>query len=291
MYAVCFDIGGTSVKYACVDEAYTMHEKSAFETSKDLNTLLCAIQEKVHYFQTKYPLYGMAVSCAGAFVKDKIWADNLNFEGVPLKQLLTDLLKMPVIVQNDGELAMLKEMHDGQLKGAKNAIYLTLGTGIGGSVICNGEVLYGAHHAALSVGHIITHKDGVMCNCGQRGCFECYASASALKKMSGMDTKEVMQCVQNGQSVPAFDAYIEELSTGILSLISLFIPEVVVLGGGLSNAGQILADSVNKYLRTVKSYQRFYTHCTVKIGTYKNDAGLLGAATRMFSCIQKENVI
>ena len=181
---------------------------------------------------------------------------------------------------------------------------VTLGTGVGGGIVIDGKVYSGFNHAGGELGHMVIHQNGRQCSCGRRGCFEAYSSATAL---SAMTKEKILACKENGISsimvdeyavsgkatartafsamkqgdAPAkevVDTYIAYLATGIANIINIFQPEVVSIGGGISNEGQSLIDAVLPLVATERYGGDHVPATELRIATLKNDAGIIGAA-------------
>lgn len=232
---------------------------------------------------------------------------NLDFKNVPLGQLLSQYLSLesphlpPIYLENDANAAALGEFVAGAGKHGDSMVAITLGTGVGGGGIFQGKLFTGFNYAGMEVGHFVLHANGTPCTCGRLGCFEAYSSATALIKQ----TKEAMardknsllwQLVEqdlaqvNGKT--AFDAaqegdvtakevvnqYIFYLASGITSIINLFQPEVLCIGGGIAGQKEKLLDPLQDIVAR-EDYARNLEHrCRVVLAELGNDAGIIGAA-------------
>ena len=185
---------------------------------------------------------------------------------------LEDELRMTVFLENDANAAALGEWWLGAGRGVDNLVLLTLGTGVGGGIIINGEVLHGARHTAGEIGHIIIREGGLLCGCGNRGCLEAYASASAVakrtlnaikkgkktiltdlvkNKLEDITCELVYDEARKGDSLckQMADETGRYLGIGIANIVNLINPEMVILGGGMARAGDLLFEPVRKYVR------------------------------------------
>ena len=229
-------------------------------------------------------------------------AFNANFGYVDwhLKEKLEALIGVQVEIENDANAAIIAEVVAGCAKGCQDAVILTLGTGVGAGVAINGEVYTGYNQSGTEIGHMVIEVGGRPCNCGRRGCFEKYASATALV----YDTKIAMQnnpdsllwkvCpdIERVNAKTAFDArdmgdetarkvvdtYIEYLACGIVNVINIFQPQVLCLGGGVSNQQEGLLTPIQEYLDREDYARTLKDRVTLKIATFRNDAGIIGAA-------------
>ena len=178
--------------------------------------------------------------------------------------------------------SLMAEFYDGACNGAQTAVQLTLGTGVGGGLIINGRPWRGRRNTACEFGHIITHADGLRCTCSHKGCYEMYASAGAMMRYTGKSSiKAVMDGLAAGESAveDGFRVYIHELSLGIISLIMTFIPEVVVIGGGLVSAfGERLLNDVRREVMAEFAENPTLFDGEIRLAVHGNDAGMIGAA-------------
>jgi len=223
---------------------------------------------------------------------------------VPLRQLLGDRLGMPVFVDNDATVAALAEAHDDDLSLiAKSLVMITVGTGVGGGIVHSGQLIRGAYGVAAELGHMRMVPDGQVCGCGQRGCWEQYASGGALVREAreraaelrsdaevllglgdgtpeGITGEHVTQAAREGDPVAkaAFDTHGHWLGQGLADLAAVLDPECFVLGGGVSEAGTLVLDP------TVAAFEHLLTGrgrrptASVVLAELGNDAGLVGAA-------------
>lgn len=229
------------------------------------------------------------------------YSNNLRFDKVPAKQMLEELTGKPCFFANDASCAALGELYAGAGKGCKNLIAITLGTGVGSGIVIDGKVFRGANSAGGEIGHTVINVNGAECTCGRKGCWESYASATALIAQTKQAMKEnpeskMWNCAGNDiESVngrTAFDAmrmgdeaakavvdkYIYYVAVGIINVINVFQPDVLCVGGGICNEGETLLAPIRKYVveeRYSKYAQKQTEICKAQLG---NDAGIIGAA-------------
>jgi glucokinase len=206
-------------------------------------------------------------------------------------------------VENDANAAALGEFLAGSAKGTKNAIAITLGTGVGGGIVIDGKIYSGSNFAGAELGHMVIVKDGRECGCGRKGCWEAYASATALINMTkeairnekaefsymlhladddidNVNGKTAFDAQQAGDNTGAevVDQYISYLATGLINIINIFQPDVLCIGGGIAGQG----DNLLTPLRAIIEKERFTKYnekqTKVCIATLGNDAGIIGAA-------------
>lgn len=287
------DLGGTEMKIGVVDKNYNIVDKitAPTPTGADADTVCDAIAANCKILADKFNIESIGIGTPGVLKNNKVFAVNLNFDSFPLADAIAKRTGLCVKVANDANCAALAESKVGAAKGSKNCIMLTLGTGIGGGIVIDGK-LYEGRGGAGEIGHICIEANGVKCNCGLTGCFENYASATALIKYANQEADANPESLlaqkraeNNGklngilifgalkENCPAakkvLDKFTDYLAAGINGLIYVFDPDTVVISGGISNAGDLL-------LNPLKEKIRF--DIPVVIAKMKNDAGILGAA-------------
>ncbi len=223
-----------------------------------------------------------------------------GWRDVPLRDILAEEFGLPVYLGNDANLAALAEHRFGAGKGSANLVYLTISTGIGGGVVSEGQLVHGRHGLASEPGHMVLEREGPRCGCGKKGCLEALASGTAIARearealMAGrpsliaelaggevhrVDARLVAEAAQRGDAL-AQEIYQRAgfyIGLGIVNLMHLFNPEVVVLGGGVSRAGDLLLAPIREVVaeRALASFQEDFSIVLSGLG---DDAGLLGAA-------------
>ena len=288
------DIGGTSVKFGVVDGADEIVYKDSIPTKKNCADIdiIDSIAEKCIEIAAKYPISSVGIGTPGLINYDTktVSASNLPFKNTPLVDMLEKKLKLPVFINNDANCAALGEATVGEGKDTKNMVMVTLGTGIGGGIIIDKKIYLGCGEAG-EIGHMCIEADGKKCACGSVGCWEKYASATALIEMTeeaaktnpdsllakiatenkSADGKTVFDAMDKDCPVAksVFDKYIGYLAIGVKNIINVFNPEAVVLSGGLSEAGEALSAPLKEKLNS---------NVEIKRSRLGNDAGIIGAA-------------
>ncbi len=266
------DLGGTAIKFALVDGTRVMaRTQRPTEASGGRKRLLDTLIETSGDLLARYPADGIGVGVAGAVdVADGVVVDsaNLPFTDEPLGDELARALHLPVALDNDANCALLGEHLAGAAVGCRDVLLLTLGTGIGGAVMIGGSLYRGHNGRAGELGHFVFDRNGPLCGCGLRGCFEHYASTTALIRLAENaarahpesllarlsspkeEGKTVFDAAVAGCPVAraVLDGYGETLALGIGSLVKGFQPEAVILSGGLACAGRPLLDAVSPHL-------------------------------------------
>lgn len=303
------DLGGTSIKFGLVSSTGEILRKTKKKTpaSKNFEEVLAVIQTEVKNILRQQGIKGKEVCGVGIGVPgvvngkgEVVFANNLFWKKKPLKQFLESGLGIPVKVGNDASLAGLGEFYFGAMKNTTNAVLLTLGTGLGAGVIINGKVFHGSHYLGTEIGHMILGDNFYDCNCGNNGCLETFASATALVKYVNrlLDAGEAsdLREIQRAQQKPLtpqqiFDAAEREdpvalkalerftyyLAVGMANLINILDPEVIALGGGLSERGDVFLQALRQMTKTM-TYVKAQNPTEIRIAELKNDAGILGSA-------------
>lgn len=201
---------------------------------------------------------------------------------IPLKNIeVTDYIKtkLPIYISNDANCATIAEYEVADHKMFSNYILVTIGTGIGSGIILNGALYTGSTGVAGEIGHMIIEKDGILCNCGRKGCFEKYASASALLKMTEVDNlKEVFYLSEKNSNIQnVLDKYLENLSEGLANVVNMYDPEMLVIGGGLSEYSEEFMYKLKPKIFS-KLYNKDAHELSIKAASMRNDAGIIGAS-------------
>jgi len=304
------DLGGTNIGAGIVDEDGSILLKDEVPTGasrpyeyviRDMAGLIENIIARGGY--TISDIESIGIGSPGSMDRGEgkvVFANNLGWKHVPVRKELQKYIDLPVYLENDANVAGLAESVAGACKGAKNSVTITLGTGVGSGVIIDGKPYSGSHGVGAELGHIIVHTGGVQCNCGNRGCLERYASATALiregrkvatenpdsligKSVEGdldkITAKVVIDAAKAGDSaaLEVFDTYIYYLTMGIVSVINMLDPSVIAIGGGVSRAGDFLLDALRKSVDEHIFYKDI-PHADIYISELGNDAGIIGAA-------------
>ncbi len=302
------DLGGTSIKFGLISSDGEILRKSKRKTpsSKDFHEIVEVITEEVHKTLEQENLrisqiFGIGIGIPGV-VNEKgevVFANNLFWNNKPLQWVLEKELGIRVKVGNDASLAGFGEFHFGAMKNTRNALLLTLGTGLGAGVIINGKVFHGSHYLGTEIGHMIIGENFYNCNCGNNGCLETFASATALvkyaahlmdagessslemildKKQTSITSRQIFEAARNDDQVAikALERFVHYLAIGIANLINIFDPEVIALGGGLSESGDVFLDDLRVTVKTL-TYVKELNPTKIVVADLKNDAGILGS--------------
>lgn len=310
MNYIGIDIGGTNLKAGLVNDEGSIlaMEKRKIAEVSDQKALVEALVALTQSLTERGGLTPEQIRSVGVGVPGAVeihsgavlYTCNLPLRNVPLRKLFHRYLPYPLYVENDANCAALAEYYAGAGMGSKRFVTITLGTGVGAGILHNGQIYHGANGMAGEVGHMSIVYHGEPCPCGRRGCWERYASASALTR----ETKAAMQANKNTimwkmtQDIDhvnaklAFDAaakgdetarkvidsWIEYVGVGIANVINTFEPEVICIGGGVSNQGEVLLAPVRAYAENETrniTTGKFPVICACQL---HNDAGVIGAA-------------
>ena len=315
MYRIGIDLGGTNIAAAVVSGDFKIVKKKSVPTGAqrdpsfimdDMAQLCRDVCAEAGISLSDVEAVGIASPGVANHTDGVVeYCNNLPFRRFPICRELAERLGVSnVHVENDANAAAWGEAVAGAAKETKNSVMITLGTGVGGGIIIDGKVFSGFNYAGAELGHIVIEVDGRPCTCGRRGCWETYSSATGLIKM----TKEKLdECQENGVSTimtdmvaangrvtgrPAFDAmrkgddaakevidtYIKYLASGVISMINIFQPEVLSIGGGISGEGQPLIDMFIDVVKKESYGSGFVTPTKLCIAQLGNDAGIIGAA-------------
>jgi glucokinase len=311
-WLVGVDLGGTTTKIAFLSKYGELLHKWQIPTDKSDNgkniivDIAKAIDKKLEQLdQSKEKLVGIGMGAPGPvdMAKGIIYeAVNLGWDkNTPLKDLLEMETGLSAVIDNDANCAALGEMWKGAGDGAKDIVCVTLGTGVGGGVITNGDVVHGVKGAGGEIGHItVVPEGGFQCNCGKTGCLETVASATGVvrlanEKLDATTKTSVLREIRESHGAVSakdiFDAAREHdgLALEVIDQLSFYLglslanlgnalnPEKIVIGGGVSKAGDILLTPVVKYFKQF-SFPTVRTSTNLSIATLGNDAGVIGAA-------------
>jgi len=306
MKKYCFgvDIGGTTVKIGLFDQDGNVLDKWEIPTRTEgegkniLPDIAVSLNRKLEEKRiSKEEVAGVGLGAPGPIDKEGIVhrAVNLGWGVFSLRETLEGLCGLPVCAGNDANVAALGEMWKGGGQGYRNLVLVTLGTGVGGGVIINGEILSGAIGAGGEIGHIhIQDGEPDTCGCGKQGCLEQYASATGVVRLAKrrlaktdepsvlrggeVSAKSVFDAVKAGDKVAIriAEEFGEYLGKGLAMVATVVNPEAFVIGGGVSKAGEILFSFIEK------SYKKYVFHgsedAVFRLATLGNDAGIYGAA-------------
>ncbi|MBN2468902.1 MAG: ROK family protein [Deltaproteobacteria bacterium] len=319
MIALAVDLGGTNIRVAAIDEGGTIRKRFTRPTvvaeGKEavLARLFLALEEVSRSFAEEQ-VQGVGLGCAGVIqIERGIISQSPNFPGwenVPIKERIQACLSrsVPVLVDNDANAAAMGEVWQGSAMNSKHVVCLTLGTGIGGGLVVDGNLVHGADGMAGELGHIIVDPQGPQCNCGNHGCLEAFASGTAIKREAIKIVRDYpagelnKRCNGNPEAITAemvcqsavsgdlvcrriYETMGRYLGIGIASLINVFNPEIVVIGGRVSRAWDLFISHTKEEIAQ-RAFKLPAQRAKVVPAARGDDAGLLGAAFLVFRAIR-----
>lgn len=307
---VGIDVGGTNIKIGCFDSQLKLICKTSVATEADMGpeVVVDKMAQTVEKLLAGAGLSGQDVCAAGigtpglANYRDGLIISATNmpkFKNVPIRQMLGERLGKPVVFENDANAACWGEYVVGAGKGVRDMVFFTLGTGIGGGIICDGKLVHGCGGNGAELGHIIIYPDGRKCNCGQRGCVEAYASASStakrateaieagvqsslkkvLEKRGEISCKDVYEHLASGDELARqiADETAKALALLCVNVLHGTEPKRIVFAGGMIAAGDILLNRIKDYFNE-QIWSLKPETVEICFATLGEDAGIIGAA-------------
>ena len=295
-HAIGIDLGGTFVKFALVSENgdSLFYDKLPIKAGTKRDDIINVIHEAVRTSLKKAEnesalVTGIGIGTPGVVNNGIVLggADNLDgWQNVNLREIYSETYKLPVFVDNDANVMGLAEVAYGAAKDCSDVVFLTVGTGIGGAIVVGGKLYGGYVNRGGELGHIVVEHNGIDCSCGGKGCLEAYASTSALiskyKALTGLqvDGYHIVEKYHEGKTaaIAVMHEHAEYLGHGVASFINIFAPQKVVIGGGISEAGQFYIDLIAK-----AAFKYAMPDCSVNTqivaAVLGNRAGCLGASS------------
>lgn len=312
MHYLGIDLGGTNIAAGILDENLIMINKGSVPTGNDR-----------HYSEIVRDMAMLALRLideAGLTIKDVsyigigspgtcdrengylLYTNNINFLDVPMRQEMQKYIPLPVYLENDANCAALAESMVGAARDVADSVTVTLGTGVGGGIVIGNRLFTGFNGLGGEIGHVVIRHQGEQCTCGRKGCWEAYASATALIRQTRCaaqeDPNSVIHMLVHGDltrinAKTAFDAmrqgdatgtkvvdtYIQYLGEGVANVVNMFQPEMVVVGGGISKEGETLLQPLRQLIRESTYYgEGNLPQTTIIKAEAGNDAGIIGAA-------------
>jgi glucokinase len=307
-YTIGVDVGGTKVLGGVVDESGSVVKTARRDTPREGGPALTqAIADVAQELMAQFTIDSVGVSAAGFVSSDRktmLATPNIaGWNGVDLDYELTSLIGLPVVIENDANAAAWGEARFGAGRGKRHMLMLTVGTGIGGGIVVNGELYRGAFGIAAEIGHIRVVPEGHLCGCGARGCFEQYGSGNALMRhareaiaaspdiarnllsrgdgtLEGLTGQAITDAARDGDAVAlaAFNTTAQWLGAGIATLSVILDPECVVIGGGVIDAGDILLEPTRAALVRYMPFAGKHPYPEIIGAQLGNEAGLVGVA-------------
>ena len=292
-YGFGIDLGGTTVKIAYFDETGAMLDKWEIPTvtTDGGKQILPDIASSIRQYMDNHQISDASILGLGIGVPGPVDSKgvvnkcvNLGWGVFNIAEELSKLTGFPVKAGNDANVAALGEYWKGGGQGCENMIFATLGTGVGGGIVIEGRLLHGTHGSGAEIGHMVLNKhETAVCGCGKRGCVEQYCSATGIVRLAGLHGMENVTCKDifdagkagDKVALEVLDEYYAYLGEFLGTLCSVIDPEIVVLGGGVSKAGDVLLKGVEPY------FHKYVFHAASNVqfalASLGNDAGAYGA--------------
>ena len=311
MYRIGVDLGGTNIATGVIDENYKIIGRGKVKTRapRPAEAIFDSIKEAVDMAVVNAGIsyddvLSVGIGTPGSVNKDTgaiEFSNNLKFHNVPAKEMLEERLKKPVYLENDANAAALGEAVAGSGDGVKNFVAVTLGTGVGSGIIIDGKIYRGSNFCGGEMGHMVINVDGIPCNCGRKGCWEKYASATALvsqavEAMQGdkasllwqtcdgdlnkVDGKSIFDALDLGDATAkaVVDRYLYYVAIGIANVVNALQPEAVCVGGGISGQGEKILQPIREIVKAERYSVYADKQANIVPASLGNDAGIIGAA-------------
>lgn len=304
-------MGGTNIKAGIVDMSGRIIARNAMPTGAgrdyqliidDMAAQVKALLDESGVSLEEVDSIGIGVPGTVDYRTGKvIYCTNLFWNEVPLGEKFRAIFNKPIYAENDATVAGLGESLFGSTKGVRNSVFLTLGTGVGGGIIINNRVYSGSHGAGSEIGHMIMGENFYDCNCGNNGCLETFASATAMIKYvqkriaedctttsilseadgkpENINAKMIFDAAQTGDAIAleTVDRMVKYLAAGIISIYNVLDPERIAIGGGVSLAGQYLLDKLKHKVNSMTMVKKIH-YGDIVLAELGNEAGIIGAA-------------
>lgn len=317
-YFVGIDLGGTNIKAGIVNEFGEILNKKSVKTNagrgmedivSDMGHLAIEVIAEASLSQTDIEAIGIgSPGTPDNKTGYLVYSNNLPFNMTPMRSMIRKMIDLPVYIDNDANCAAMAESVAGAAKGAADSVTITLGTGIGCGVIINRRIYSGFNQAGSEFGHTVLVAGGEPCTCGRKGCFESYGSATALIRMTKeataahpetkmneliaardgkVNAKIAFDAMHLGDKVGAdlVEMYLEYLSDGLANVINAFMPEILVIGGGVCNEGDPLLIPLREKTLSKPYFGPGVRKTEIRLAEMGNDAGIVGAAMMGKSCM------
>jgi glucokinase len=303
-YVIGIDLGGTKINGALADlngkvmSKYVLPTNASEGEENVLNRIYEVIEKVLQDGGKKAEeIKAIGIGSPGPLDAKKgiiISTPNLPFENFQLVKPISERFGIPTYLDNDANVAAIGEHIFGAGKGTENMVFVTVSTGVGGGAILNGKIYRGSTCNALEIGHTTVEKNGPRCNCGNYGCVEALASGTSigkraneaiqrgeetsLKNYKGLSSYEVFQEAKKGDKIASeiLDSCLNYLGIGIANIVASFDPEMIIIGGGVTNGGSIVFDKVREVVKE-RCFETMANSCKIVPAGLGTDAGVIGA--------------
>lgn len=311
MYRIGVDLGGTNIATGVIDENNKIIGRGKVKTNapRPAEEIFDSIKEAVDIAVAQSGISYEDVVCVGVGTPGSVnketgaieFSNNLKFHNVPAKQMLEERLQKTVYLENDANAAALGEAVAGSGNGVKNFVAVTLGTGVGSGIIIDGKICRGANFCGGEIGHTVINVDGIPCNCGRNGCWEKYASATALvsqaveamendkssllwkvceNDLNKVDGKAIFDALDMGDETAkrVVDKYLYYVAVGVTNIVNTFQPDAICIGGGISGQGEKILKPIRETVEKERYSVYAVKQTAILPAALGNDAGIIGAA-------------
>jgi glucokinase len=307
MHAIGVDIGGTKIAAGVVDDDGTVLAQLRRDTDPNApGEIERTVVELVRDLSALHPVEAVGVAAAGFVSSDRstvLFAPNIAWRDHPLRERLAESISLPIVVENDANAAGWAEFRFGAGRDVRDMVMLTIGTGLGGAVVIDSRLLRGAHGVAAEIGHMRMVPDGHMCGCGHEGCWEQYASGRALTRQARAaavahpERAEALLAMAGGEARKIKGPYVTHVAhrgdelgiellaelgmwigQGIADVVAILDPALVVIGGGVAGAGDLLLEPTREAFANALSARGHRPEPLIVGAELQNEAGIVGAA-------------
>jgi glucokinase len=318
-YFIGVDLGGTNIKAGVVNPEGKTVEKLSIKTNAErpMEDIIADMGQIALDVTAACNLNISDISAIGVGSPGTpdnrsgvlVYATNLPFRMAPIRSVIGKMTGLPVYIDNDANCAAMAESVVGAAQGIADSVTITLGTGIGAGIIINHRIYSGFNQAGSEFGHTVLVSDGVLCSCGRKGCFESYGSATGLIRMTGeaaaqdsssilnrlikekngkISAKTAFEAMREGDrtATDVVDRYLEYLADGLANVVNAFMPEVLVIGGGVCNEGDALLIPLLSKMEGKTFFGPGVRKTEVRLAKLGNGAGIVGAAMMAKACLE-----
>ena len=318
-YFIGVDLGGTNIKAGVVNPEGKTVEKLSIKTNAErpMEDIIADMGQIALDVTAACNLNISDISAIGVGSPGTpdnrsgvlVYATNLPFRMAPIRSVIGKMTGLPVYIDNDANCAAMAESVVGAAQGIADSVTITLGTGIGAGIIINHRIYSGFNQAGSEFGHTVLVSDGVLCSCGRKGCFESYGSATGLIRMTGeaaaqdsssilnrlikekngkISAKTAFEAMREGDrtATDVVDRYLEYLADGLANVVNAFMPEILVIGGGVCNEGNALLIPLLSKMEGKTFFGPGVRKTEVRLAKLGNGAGIVGAAMMAKACLE-----
>lgn len=282
------DLGGTNLKIGIfsLEGELLKTWKTSSKLLQDPNNIQTVLWEELSRFEEYTDIHAIGIGVPGLVTNEGVVIESPNFPNwceVNFNEILAKSLNIPIRIENDANLFAIAEGFLGSAKDCKNFVGITLGTGVGGGIILDGKIYRGIKGMAGEIGHIVIHPSGPICSCGKNGCLEAYSSAKAIKNMMEQQTQLILEAqdiaglAMKGDKIAKkiFEKAGYHLGIGIATIVNMLDVEMIVIGGGVSKAWELLEKAINKGFEE-HTFKTHFDKVQIRKSLLDDNAGIFG---------------